>query len=76
MTELPPMHQIFAVKDRNTRKILEAARDQVIVRADSANARVGVEAGKDWISIELCQRRPAASLPEIERKRRPAGENP
>src|ERR1017187_3240074 len=49
VSELPPVHQVPAVKNRNARKKFKRAVDQVIIVTDPANAWVGVKAGEDGI---------------------------
>jgi hypothetical protein len=53
MPDLPPVHEILAVEERNARKIFERAGDEIIVIADSANARIGMEARDNGISISI-----------------------
>ena len=43
MAREPPVHEVLAVMDRNTRKILEAAVDQKIVVPGPADARVRIK---------------------------------
>ncbi len=49
VTDRPPVNEIAAMKNRDARKVLEAARDQVKVGSDPAHARVRVESGDDGV---------------------------
>src|SRR5690606_12974589 len=51
MADLRPMHEIAAVKQRDSRKVFEAAGDQVVVFAHATNARVRIEARQHGISV-------------------------
>jgi hypothetical protein len=45
------VHEIATVKNRDARKVREAARNEIEVSADTADTRVGVKPGKDGVSI-------------------------
>src|SRR5438477_8272590 len=43
MTNLSPVDQITAMKNRNARKILKAAGHQIVILPDAADTGIGVE---------------------------------
>ena len=49
MADLPPVHQVPAVKNRHPRKILKATGGKVEVIPDTADARVGIKARNNRI---------------------------
>jgi hypothetical protein len=49
ITDLPPVHQIPAVKNRDAGEVFKRTVDQVIILAHAANARVGMEPRDDGI---------------------------
>ena len=49
MTNLLPVDQIAAVKDRHTGEVFERTGDEVVVPANPADAGVGMESGDDWV---------------------------
>jgi len=44
VSDLPPVHQVLAVKNGYTRKILKAAGNQIIILAYAAKAGIGMKA--------------------------------
>jgi hypothetical protein len=51
MTDLPPVHQIAAMEDRQPGEKFEAGVDEKTVLTRVANTRVGSEAGDDGIGV-------------------------
>ena len=49
MTDLIPVDQVAAVKDRQSRKIFKGRGDQIIIFANPANGRIGVTTREDRI---------------------------
>ncbi|GAA3783105.1 hypothetical protein GCM10022403_017050 [Streptomyces coacervatus] len=60
VADLPPVHEVTAVEDRDAGEVLEAGADQVVVLADPAHARVGMEAADDGVSVRPHVRQPFA----------------
>jgi len=49
VSDLPPMHQIPAVKNRNPRENSNELLTRLIIVTDPADARIGIKAGQDGI---------------------------
>jgi hypothetical protein len=51
VANLPPVHEIPTVINGNPGEVLKAAINEVVVLADAADARIGMEAGNDGIGV-------------------------
>jgi hypothetical protein len=53
MADHLPVHEVAAVIDRNSGKVMETAGDQIVVFSSSAYARVGIHAFDDRVGVAL-----------------------
>ncbi|MNH10837.1 hypothetical protein D3C79_703270 [compost metagenome] len=64
VTNLAPMHQVFAVKDWNAGKIFKRACYQIVVFTHPTYARVWIKPGNNWIRVLHVSHTPPLTIRE------------
>ena len=59
VANLVPVHQVPAVKDRHAREVLETGAREVVILADAAHARIGMEARDHRVGERAASHPPA-----------------
>jgi hypothetical protein len=55
-----PIHEILAVKNCDPREVRKRRIDEIIITANSADTRIRIKSGEDWIGehfLLLCKHR-------------------